>query len=290
MNMNISVFVDKISVNQFDFQNFLNQHRNEFVVLVTGSWDYITHTGSYTYQTNYCGKSIIRTKQLKDLKSSNLAMLLAVEDACSQIKLRDIDIYILSPAELGFRKGVSGKGANRETVQRIFEICSEKYMNFHSIVLLGGGDAVKEWLHLKTQKAHDTSNTSNSISGKLVRDRIPEIIEADGTICSWECLSDEDYLTMLEKTLKTGAAEYQVTKSLEKLADLLEVIHAVVKARGWTWEELEQVRTEKSAKQGGFERKILLKDIRNERNLVVGTGYRKDQEALKNVGKQKELI
>lgn len=94
MNMNISVSVDKIPVNQFDFQNFLNQHRNEFVVLVTGSWDYITHTGSYTYQTNYCGKSIIRTKQLKDLKSSNLAMLLAIEDACLQIKLKRYRCFI----------------------------------------------------------------------------------------------------------------------------------------------------------------------------------------------------
>ena len=50
----------------------------------------------------------------------------------------------------------------------------------------------------------------------------------------------------------------------EKLADLLEVMQAVVKARGWTLEELEQVRADKAAKRGGFEKKILLKEVREE--------------------------
>ena len=58
--------------------------------------------------------------------------------------------------------------------------------------------------------------------------------------------------------------EYQESKSLEELADLLEVIQAVVKARGWTVEELEQVRAEKATKRGGFEKKILLREVREE--------------------------
>ena len=51
---------------------------------------------------------------------------------------------------------------------------------------------------------------------------------------------------------------------MEELADLLEVMQAVVKARGWTLEELEQVRADKAAKRGGFEKKILLKEVREE--------------------------
>ena len=38
-------------------------------------------------------------------------------------------------------------------------------------------------------------------------------------------------------------------------------MQAVVKARGWTLEELEQVRADKAAKRGGFEKKILLKEV-----------------------------
>ena len=47
----------------------------------------------------------------------------------------------------------------------------------------------------------------------------------------------------------------------EELADLVEVMQAVVRARGWTLDELEQVRTHKAAERGGFAKKILLKEV-----------------------------
>ncbi len=97
---------------------------------------------------------------------------------------------------------------------------------------------------------------------KLVRDRVPKIIEASGKTCVYETLSDEGYLRLLDEKLNEELAEYQESKSLEELADLLEVMRAVVKARGWTIEQLEQVRAEKAIKRGGFEEKILLKEVR----------------------------
>lgn len=97
---------------------------------------------------------------------------------------------------------------------------------------------------------------------KLVRDRIPEIIASDGKTCVCETLSDEDYLYLLDAKLTEELSEYQESHSLEELADLLEVLRAVVKARGWTWEELERIRSDKAAKRGGFERKLLLKEVR----------------------------
>ena len=99
------------------------------------------------------------------------------------------------------------------------------------------------------------------VYNKLVRDRIPEIIESDGKTCITEILPDDRYLQMLDAKLDEELAEYQESKSLEELADLLEVMRAVVKARGWTWEQLEQIRQEKAAKRGGFEQKILLKEV-----------------------------
>ena len=99
---------------------------------------------------------------------------------------------------------------------------------------------------------------------KLVRDRIPEIIEADGKTCVCETLSDEDYIALLDQKLSEELTEYQESKSLEELADLLEVMQAVVKARGWTLEELEQVRADKAAKRGEFEKKILLKEVQED--------------------------
>ena len=57
---------------------------------------------------------------------------------------------------------------------------------------------------------------------KLVRDRIPEIIAADGKRCTVETLSDEEYLLLLDHKLDEELAEYQESKSLEELADLLQ--------------------------------------------------------------------
>ena len=99
------------------------------------------------------------------------------------------------------------------------------------------------------------------VYSKLVRDRIPSIIEADGKTCVTEALSDARYLEMLDAKLNEELAEYQESHSLEELADLLEVLRAVVLARGWTWEQLEEVRQKKAAKRGGFEKKLLLKKV-----------------------------
>lgn len=95
---------------------------------------------------------------------------------------------------------------------------------------------------------------------KLVRNRIPEIIEADGKTCVCEALSNEDYMALLDQKLNEELAEYQESKSLEELADLLEVMQAVIKARGWIL-ELELVRADKAAKRGGFEKNILLREV-----------------------------
>ena len=97
---------------------------------------------------------------------------------------------------------------------------------------------------------------------KLVRDRIPEIIEADGKTCVCETLSYEEYIRLLDEKLNEELAEYQESKSLEELADLLEVMQAVAQARGWTWEELERVRADKAAERSGFAKKVFLTAVK----------------------------
>ena len=96
---------------------------------------------------------------------------------------------------------------------------------------------------------------------KLVRDKIPEIIESSGKNCVTEILSDEDYLRMVDAKLDEELAEYHKDQNIEELADLMEVIYAAAIARGHTLEELEAVRTEKAAKRGAFAKRILLKEV-----------------------------
>ena len=96
---------------------------------------------------------------------------------------------------------------------------------------------------------------------KLVRDRIPEIIQLSGKRCSTEILSDEEYLKLVDAKLDEELAEYHKDQNIEELADLLEVIHAAALARGYSLKELERVRAEKAAKRGGFANRILLKEV-----------------------------
>ena len=74
-------------------------------------------------------------------------------------------------------------------------------------------------------------------------------------------MSAEEYLRMIDVKLDEELAEYHKDQNIEGLADLLEVIRAAVIARGYTIEDLEQVRAEKAAKRGGFEKRILLKEV-----------------------------
>ena len=87
---------------------------------------------------------------------------------------------------------------------------------------------------------------------KLVRDRIPEIIEENGDTCVCSVLSQQDYITLLDQKLNEELEEYQESKSMEELADLLEVVSAVAAARGSSMEEVEKIRAEKKEKRPGF--------------------------------------
>ena len=99
------------------------------------------------------------------------------------------------------------------------------------------------------------------VYNKLVRDRIPEIIEKNGKRCVCEALPQDQYIAMLDAKLNEELAEYQQSKSLEELADLLEVMGAVVRARGYNWEQLTDIRQKKKEARGGFEKRVLLKEV-----------------------------
>lgn len=93
---------------------------------------------------------------------------------------------------------------------------------------------------------------------KLVRDKIPDIIKQQGVTPYIEILSDDKYLLELDKKLNEEIKEYQESKDLEELADVVEVIYAICKARGYTIDELQRVREEKCNNRGGFSKKIFL--------------------------------
>lgn len=77
---------------------------------------------------------------------------------------------------------------------------------------------------------------------KLVRDNIPEIIEAAGKKPVTLILDEASFLSELDRKLNEECAEYQESKSMEELADMLEVMYAIAEARGSSAAELESIR------------------------------------------------
>lgn len=96
---------------------------------------------------------------------------------------------------------------------------------------------------------------------KLVRDKIPEIIAKDGKVAVTRTLNDEEYKIYLEKKLDEEVAEFHESRSIEELADILEVVYALGRAYGYSAESMFVARIEKIAERGGFSEKIVLEEI-----------------------------
>ena len=97
--------------------------------------------------------------------------------------------------------------------------------------------------------------------GKLVRDRIIDIIRSNGENPIYHTLSDEEYLKELHKKLFEEANEFVEADAPEELADLLEVVYAIAKHKNISMEEVEKERVKKREKRGGFEDKIYLETV-----------------------------
>ena len=93
---------------------------------------------------------------------------------------------------------------------------------------------------------------------KLVRDKIPDIIRAQGEMAFTRVLEIEEYKKHLDKKLDEEIKEYRTDHNLEELADILEVIYALCKADGHTIEELHALRKNKYDERGGFDDRIFL--------------------------------
>lgn len=96
---------------------------------------------------------------------------------------------------------------------------------------------------------------------KLIRDKNVELMEKKGCKVTFEILNDKRYNEELDKKLREEVEEYLEDYNIEEMADVMEVILAMLEFRGITMEEVEKVRIQKKNRKGGFKNKIYLKDV-----------------------------
>ena len=99
------------------------------------------------------------------------------------------------------------------------------------------------------------------IHNKLIRDKIPEIIKADGKECFIRSLDQEEYYKTLQEKLQEELNEYYQSDKMEELADILEIIHAILDFKNMDYQELEKIRIEKQKARGGFKKRLFLMKV-----------------------------
>ena len=96
---------------------------------------------------------------------------------------------------------------------------------------------------------------------KLVRDRIPELIEADGHHAVTRILDHRSYQAALLAKLGEEAREAQSASADElpnELADVWEVLQALLSTLPMMWQELQALAASKRDERGGFKERIFL--------------------------------
>lgn len=96
------------------------------------------------------------------------------------------------------------------------------------------------------------------VYNKLVRDKIPEIMIKNGVVPVTRVLNDDEYLEELNKKLQEEVNEYLVDGAVEELADIQEVLLAILAVKKIPYNDFEKVRQEKLLKRGAFQNKIFL--------------------------------
>ena len=96
---------------------------------------------------------------------------------------------------------------------------------------------------------------------KLVRDKIPQIIQQSGKQAIIEEVSGKEYLELLNAKLGEELQEYIGSESIEELADLVEVIYAILEYKDVSLGEFEVIRNRKVEERGAFKKKLLLKEV-----------------------------
>lgn len=94
---------------------------------------------------------------------------------------------------------------------------------------------------------------------KLIRNKIPQIIKANGKIPTTRILPKDEYIKELTEYLEANTKEHK----LEELSDLLELINALAEHEGTTLKEINNIRKKKAKERGGFSDRVFLIEVTN---------------------------
>ena len=103
------------------------------------------------------------------------------------------------------------------------------------------------------------------IYNKLVRDNVPNIIEANGEKPIYRVLDEQEYWKYLllkdTEELEEVRSASSISERKKELADKLELIKAMAEYNGFTLEDIIKEADRKKERNGGFEKRLLLERV-----------------------------
>ncbi len=102
------------------------------------------------------------------------------------------------------------------------------------------------------------------VYNKLIRDRIPEIIQNEGKDFTVRTLPPKEYGIELRKKLQEEIKEFMEADSAEEIADIFEVLEYILREKGISIEEIFKIKENKKEKRGGFERRLFLESVEDD--------------------------
>jgi len=100
---------------------------------------------------------------------------------------------------------------------------------------------------------------------KLVRDKIPEIIESQGKQCKVYVAVNEDYQQRLKDKLQEEVQEFLEDPCVEELADIEEVLLSIAEINRW---DLTGARIAKNFTRGGFWQRFVLQEVSEDESVT----------------------
>lgn len=100
------------------------------------------------------------------------------------------------------------------------------------------------------------------IYNKLVRDLIPDIIRDSGKSYEIHIAEEKEYISKLLSKLNEETLEFLENPCEEEIADILEVIDAIIKYYNFSSEKINKIKIEKGNSRGKFNKRIILEKVK----------------------------
>lgn len=95
---------------------------------------------------------------------------------------------------------------------------------------------------------------------KLVRDRIPKIIQNGGGKAIIHIAGEKEYWQKMKKKLIEEAIEFFENEELKEITDILEILDAICVFKGFDKREIESLKKRRREKRGRFKKRIILEE------------------------------